>query len=116
VHEAGRQLAIVGQENQAPAVQVQPPDREEAAHAGGDPIDDGLPATVIADAGQDAGRLVQHQVGPFRDRPHERPSDRHLVEGGLDLLAGLGREAIDRDLAGRDQLIRFAPRGDAGAR
>ena len=80
-----RPAAVVREEQQALAVQVEPADRIQAAavrdERGRDEVEDGRVRVAVARRGRHAGRLVEQQVG----RPR----------GGAD------RQAVDLDLRGR---------------
>ena len=94
VHQPSRQLAIVGQQHQSPAVEIEPANREDARPSGWQAISYGPPTPVITNAGQQADRLVHHQVGPLRDRLDRLAANGHPVEPWGDLLAGNGRRPV----------------------
>jgi hypothetical protein len=116
VHQPDREIAIVGEEDQAPAIQIEPADRKDAGRPLRKAIDHTGAAAVVADAGEHSDRLVQQQIGMSRRRSDRLTVDRDLVNARLDLLARAGRLPIDAHLAGSDQAISLAAGGDSGAR
>ena len=112
-----RPRPVVGEQDQALAVLVEPAHRIEPGVAGEiarDDLDDGARGMPIARGGGHAGRLVQDDVDETRRGGAQRPAihDDGLC-GRVDLLAQLGRSAVDGDPSRRDELIRTAPGGDS---
>ncbi len=111
--EPVRQRAVVGQEQSARGVGVQPADRHDPRSVV-DELDD-RPATLrVARRRDDAGRLVQEHVGE-RLRLERAPVELHAV-GGADEGVELPGLAVDRDAPRLDQLVRSATGGDTRAR
>ena len=112
VRKRVRELAVVGEQERAGRVCVEPADRDDA---GGvvDEVDDGSPPLWVARGRDHARRLVQEDVG------ERLQLDGAAVE--LDPVAlrhegvQLTRPAVDGDAARLDQLVGAAPRGDPGA-
>ena len=109
-----RQLAVVGEEQQALGIQVQPPDGDHARHARRQVLEHGRAPLRVGVADQQAGRLVV--------APHPRRLGRIdglAVDGedvaGRDLHGGRVQHlAVDGDAPRPDQPLHLAARGDAG--
>jgi len=115
VHQPGCELAVIGQQDESPTVEIEPPNRKHATRPGRKSVHDAHAPARIPHAGQDAAGLVQQQVGPPREGQDGLPANHDLVDTGLDILSGGRRQSVDRHLAGGDQLIGLASRGHAGA-
>ena len=114
VHQADRQLTVVGHQDQAPAVEVEAPHREEPTAGVRDLLQDGSAATVISNRGQHPDRLVQHPV--FERRSADFAAvDRDPVLARADQLSDHRRQAVDRDPSGADQRVGLAPGGNPRA-
>ena len=113
VHQLERQVAVVGQEQQAFAVLVEPADGVDALRHMRHEIDGARPAGGIVIGAEVAARLV--------DEPVDRPLDmqRLAIDGDglfarLDLRAEFAHHlSIDRDTAAHDQFFTVAPGADA---
>lgn len=109
-----RQPAIIGEQQQAFGVDVQPSDRHQPRQFGRQHVEHRLAAFGVAVGGHQAGRLVeQEQACPFDRR------DLGVVEmddvGWQDVEGWRWKHlAIDLDAASGDQLLGVTTRGDAG--
>jgi hypothetical protein len=115
VAQLERQVAVVGQQQQALAVQVQPAHRVEAYR----PLEQRLqpwPAARVVEDRQHARRLIEHQIAAlFGDaRLKDLAVHADLVARRVNLDTQLGDDlAVDRDPAGLDHLVAGPPRGNA---
>src|SRR5438309_4455758 len=115
VHDRERESAVVGDDQGALDVVVQPPDRVDALRDVLEIRLDGRPVLRIAQGGDAARRLVENVVDLVL-----RLADGaavHLDEILLDVrfAAELADHLpVDADVPGLDQLLRLASRGDAG--
>ena len=114
--ESARQLAVVGQQQQAFGVDVQTPDRDHPRQAAGQGVEHRRPPLRIIVRGQQADRLV---VAPDPRGLGRR--DRLAVHGDDVVARHQGRRrvkdaAVHRHLAQADQPLDLATRGDARAR
>ena len=119
------QLAVVGEQQQALGVGVQPPDVEQPRPrrpgevllddaALDDEVADARAAPVVGHRGEDAARLVQGQVHEVVLQHDAGAVDVH--DGGLrvDTAAHLAHDlAVDAHAPGRDQLLGGTPGRDA---
>jgi len=99
-------LAIVGQQQEALGIAVEPAHIEKALG----PVDQrerGWAALRVAGRRHRAGRLVEHNVGGARRGGGQRvPVERDRVARGVSLRARLGDDgAIDGDAPGRQQRL-----------
>jgi hypothetical protein len=114
MHEALREGAVVRQQEQAGALQVEAPDRidpltelrHQRAHRG--------PSLWIGERAHDAAGLVQ------RDGPPSGPARDALAVDGDHVAGGIGtgpelpdHRAVDADAPGADQVLGTAPRRHA---
>jgi hypothetical protein len=112
MREAVRQRAVVRQHERTGGVGIETADRDDASLVP-DEVDDGRTAVRIARGRDDAGRLVQEDVGePLRR--DGRAVDLDAV-GVLDERVQLPGLAVDGHPTRLDQLVRAPPRGDARA-
>ena len=110
--EHARKAAVIGQQQQALGVDVEPADRHQARQLGRQHVEHGLAALGVAVGGDDTGRLVeQEQPGPLDGR------NRGAID--LDLILGEdieGRRSellpVDPHAAGSDQILGVAPGSD----
>jgi hypothetical protein len=114
MHESHGELAVIGQQEQAATLLVEPADWKEALGRV-EPIRDGRTASRIADAGQDAGRLIHHHVGVLAGKPEQSAIESHPIRLGINLLPRVCENPVDGNTAVHDQLICLAPRSHAGA-
>src|SRR5690606_123231 len=110
-------VAVAGQQDQAPGILVQPPDREDPLLVA-DEIDDVARYRRLGGAG-DADRLVQGDVDmPALALGGAAHPQRLAVDPDLIVLADLGADArahaVDRDPALADQPVGLAPRAETG--
>ena len=118
--ELAGKLAVIGQQQQAFAVEVEAPDRDDARHLLGQPVEDGRPPPRVAVGDEQSGRLV---IAP-QPRPlglWQRPAvDQHVVlrtdidrrrgqDGAIEAHPALGNEPLG--IAARAQP---GPRHDLG--
>ena len=113
-----RGLAVVGHQQDAAGVVIEPPDRDDARrHTGAaHEIADRAPPFRIAQRGDDADRLVDDLVGARGVGAHRFPVDldpRALIDLRAELAHDLPR---DPHPPGDDHLFRAAARRDAGRR
>ena len=111
-----RQVAVVGQQDQAARLGVEPSDRVETAVAGNaDEIDDGRAPVRVAGRRDDARRLVERvddaDRGPGAD---ELAVDLDPLVAA-DVAGRIGDDhAVHADALVEDELLGGAARGDAG--
>ena len=108
VGDAVGQLAVVGQQQQALGVGVEPADREHP-RLGRHELDDGRAAVGVLGRRDDAGRLVEQVVDEAGLGADRRPVDLDEVDVGIDAPAEHGDLAVDRDPPGGDQLLADPP-------
>jgi hypothetical protein len=107
------QLALVGQQDQAGGVDVQPPHRIQALGLRNQGYH-GRAALRVAGARYDARRLVERVDDPLVRARYRAAVDRHRL-AGADVASRIGdRVAVDRDPAGAHDRLGRAPRGHAG--
>ena len=114
VGKAKRQLAVVGQQNQALGVDIEPADRVQPP-SGVHQLDDSPPAFGVVGGAHHTERLVQRQVLvrglAARDRP---PIDLDTITGGIDLRSQLDDDgAVDPYPVVADHPFGGAARGHA---
>ena len=115
VGEAVRQLAVVGEQDDALGLGVEPADVEETGLAVGDVVAEALAAVRVLHGGDDTGGLVQREE-QVRLGGHRQAVDLDLVLLRVDPHALLDDDlAVDLDPAGVDQLLAGAARAHAGA-
>ncbi len=112
VGQALGERAVVGQQDQARAVGVEPADRVEAA-VGVDEPDDGRAAVGVLGGRDDAGRLVEQEgLALLRGDGAAVDLDAAVV---VDVARRVGDDlALHLDAPGGDDLLRGPPRGDSG--
>jgi hypothetical protein len=109
-----RQVAVVGQQQQALAVQVQPAHGIEP-HRSLEQRLQPRPAARVVEHRQHARGFVEHQIAAPGRRPRldQLAIDAHLVLLRVHLDAQFrDHRAIDRHAAGLDHLVAGPPRGD----
>ena len=116
VGDAVGQLAVVGQQQQALGVGVEPADREHP-RLGRHELDDGRPAVGVLGRRDDAGAACSAGSGrgPGFDADR-RAVDLDEVGVGVDPPAEHGDLAVDRHPAGGDQVLADPPAAPAAAR
>src|SRR5579885_3876644 len=111
------EFAVVGQQQQAFAVIIQPPDRINPLLDAAQQVHDGLAALRIADRGHHALGFVQGDVNVALRFFKKTAVDFDMVAIEVRLGAELrDRPAVDGDAAFGDHLLGFPPAGDAGLR
>src|SRR5690606_18528834 len=114
VGELVGEVAVVGEQQQALAVGVQPSDVE---HPGGHPVQvvgDGAATLLVVHGGDHAAGLVERQVHQVRVGHYPLPVHVDHRGGRVDLVAQPGHHAVDRDPAVGDQLLAGPPGSDPG--
>src|SRR4051812_46792994 len=112
--QAVRELAVVGQQDQAGALGIQAPDRVQAPGALGRELDDGRAPVGVARGRDHAGRLVDRVDDVLARRAQRRAVERdaaRLVDVARRIGDGL---AGDRDPARAHDVLGGAAGGDAG--
>ncbi len=108
------QVAVVGRQDQAVAVQIEPPDRKQPHVLRRQQVNDSGPARGVTVGAQNANRLMDGEVDKLR------PPQRHAVDANLLLIWIRSRAqfddyaAIDLHPAGCDQLFALPPAADSG--
>jgi hypothetical protein len=116
VRHAVAEVAVVGEQDQAGRILVEPTDGVDAPALGiVDQIDRARARLAPIVGAQHAARLVQQVVAVARGLGLEHHAvDLDALGARIDLGAELGHDAlVDRHLAGGDQLVALAPRSDA---
>jgi hypothetical protein len=111
----GGEVAIIGEKHQAAGAVVKRTDGIDTFRKATEKIAERLTAFGIGKRGDNFGRLVHEQINVAALGFHE-------AAGGFDLVArgiGLGAQfrddfTVDADLAGKDELLGVATRGNAG--
>jgi hypothetical protein len=114
VAQLERQVAVVGQQQQAFAVQVQPAHGVEAYWPLEQRLQPWTAARVVEDR-QHAGRLIEHEIGTtgLELGLEQVAVDTNLIALRIDLdPQHVDHLAVDRHPAGLDHLVTGAPRGD----
>ena len=109
--EHARQPAVIGEQQQAFGVEVEPADADQPRQVLRQRAEDGRPALRVGVRGHQPARLVIEEQ-PRALAPRQRLAvDRDRV-GGRDVERRRGdRRAVDRDAPGRDPGLGLAPRG-----
>lgn len=110
--QAGGQLAIVGEQQHAFGIEVEPTDRLDR-HGQVRQVVHHRRASAIVGHGCDAGLGLIEQDIEVVERDGGLAIDQHIVLVGIDLGAEHGHDlAVDLDAARDDQLLGLAARGD----
>src|SRR5262249_330219 len=114
--EHARERAVIGEQQQALGVDVEPADADEARQGLGQGAENGRPAARIRVAGQEAARLVVEEE-PRALAAGQRPAvDGDAIRGG-DVARRRGDDlAVDGDASGRNPALGFAARAQPGPR
>jgi hypothetical protein len=109
-------LAVVGHQQRAAGVVVEPSDRSDSRRYCAHQIRDGAPALWIAQRGHDGARFVEHHVNQWlRHQAAAIHVDARSTR--IRLGAKLGHfVTVHADPARADQLLCTSSRSDAGAR
>jgi len=114
MQQALGQRAVVGEDQQALGVVIQPTDRVHVLADVGDEIDDRRPLLGVLPCRHVAPRLVQQDVAVLGGHMDARAIHADVVGGRVRLRAERGdRGAVDRHAAVGDQLFGRPSRGDA---
>ncbi len=109
-----RELAVVGEQDQAAAVGVQAPDRVQATLLGATSSTTVGRPWVSRAVESDADRLVQRVDDPLLGARERLPVDLDAI-ALVDVARRVAHElAVDAHAPGDDQRLGGAPRGDAG--
>src|SRR5579871_6712455 len=108
--------AVVGQQQQALGIEIEPADADQPRQVLGQPRKDRRPAARVGMRGQEAARLVIKKQACALARRQRLAIDGDAVMDGD--IAGRRADylAIDGDAPGRDPRLGFAARGESGAR
>ena len=111
VREAMCQLSVVREQERAGRVRVEAADGHQPRRMV-DEVDDGRASLRVARRRDDAGRLVQEDVGELLRRD-AAPVDLDHIPSPNEVVQ-LAAASVDRDAPGLDQLVGAAARGDPG--
>jgi hypothetical protein len=115
VQQARREVAVVGEQQQAFRVVVEPAHRVDVLPHAWQQVEDGRPALRVLPRRHVATRLVEQDVAVARGHAHALAVDADVVAGRIGSRAQLEHgDAVHRHPAVHDQRFRRAPRGDAG--
>jgi len=115
VQQPRGELAVVGQQQQAFRVVVQPANRVDVLAHVRQEVEHGRPVLRVLPRGHVPAGLVEQDVAAARRRAHALAVDADVVAVGVGPAAELGyRGAVHRHAAVEDQPLRRAPRRDAG--
>ena len=114
--EQARERAVIGEQQQAFGVEIQPADADEAGQVRRQILKDGRPALRVGARGHEAARLVIEEEPRALARRQRFAVDadavarRHVERGRAD------DRAVDRDAASGDPVLGLAAGSQAGAR
>ncbi len=112
-----RELAVVGEQQQALGLVVEPPHRDQGlAPVLRHELNDRRPPGIVLDRGQVAARLVQQQVAMRSDALDLLVVDLDRVDGRIGLLAEHGDPSVDGDPPLAHQVFGLPAGSDAGSR
>ena len=112
VHDPVGHIAVVGEEQQAFGIAVEPSNRVNA-FGDVDQVHHGPPPALVADSRDVTRRLVQDQVAK-RLRPQDLVVDANLIPACVGPGAEFGNDlAVDADATFSNQILRRATRGDS---
>jgi len=112
--DGGGEIAIVGEKNEAGIGVVEGADGINALGETAEEIAKGAAAFGIGEGGDDFGRFVEEEIDVIFFGFDEAAGGFDLVFGGIGFGAELGDDlAVYADLAGEDELLGVAARGDA---
>ncbi len=115
--EPRREVAVIGQYQQAFRFEIQPPDRIDILPHAVDQIQHGRPALRIRSRGDVAAGLVEQEVAMVFGHLHPAAVHTDVVARCVGFRAELAHAgAVDRHAALQDQLLGRAARGDARLR
>jgi len=111
----GREVAIVGEKDEARVGVVEGTDGIDALGKTAQEIAEGSAAFGVGEGGNDLGRFVEEEIDVVFLRLNEAAGGFDLVFGGIGLAAEFCDDAaVDANLAGEDELLGVAARGNAG--
>lgn len=111
------QLAVVGQEQQAFGVVVEPSDRVDALAHARQQVDDSRPALGIGHRRHIAARFVQQEIAERLAHGDPAPVDADVILFRVGFRSELAHDgAIDADASLEHQAFSRAPGGDTGRR
>ncbi len=111
----GGEIAIVGEKDEAGVGVVEGADGINALGKAAQEIAQGAAALGIGEGGDNFGRFVEEEIDVIFFRFDEAAGGFDLVLGGIGFGAEFGDDdAVDAHLAGEDELLGVAARGDAG--
>jgi len=114
MQQAVRQRAVVRQEQQAAALEVESTDGINALAELGEQLPHGRAPLRIGQRADDAARLVQHDGARWRAPRKPLPVECDLVPQRIGACSQLAdHRAVHAHAPGTDQLLGVAPRGDA---
>ena len=115
VQQAGREVAVVGEQQQALRVVVEAANRVDVLAHVGQQVEDRRPLLGVLPGGHVAARLVEQDVPVARGDADPLPVHADVVASGVCPRAKfLDRHAVDRHAAVQDERFGGPPRGDAG--
>jgi hypothetical protein len=111
----GGEVAIVGEKDEAGIGVVERTDGINALGKTAQEIAKGSAALGVGEGGDDFGRFVEEEINVIFFGFDEAAGGFDLVFGGIGFGAEFGDDAaVDANLAGEDELLGVAARGDAG--
>lgn len=111
----GGEVAIVGEKDEAGVGVVEGTDGIDALGKTAEEIAQGAAAFGVGEGGNDLGRFVEDEIDVIFLGFDEAAGGFDLVFGGIGFGAEFGDDAaVDANLAGEDELLGVAARGDAG--
>ena len=114
--ERARQPAVIGQQQQALGVEIEPADRDQPRQAFRQIVEHRRPPLGIGMRGHQPARLVIHEQPRALARRQRLAVDGDDVVGGDVERRRIDDAAVDGDAALRDPFLGVAARGEAGAR
>ena len=114
--EHPREAAVVGEEQQALGVDVEPADRDDARQVRRQGVENGRPPLGIAGGGDEAAGLVEQEEPGALGRGEPLAVDPDVVLVGHVVGGALEHLAVDGDAALGDPGLRLAARAQARAR
>ena len=115
VQQAGREVAVVGEQQQALRVVVEAAHRVDVLAHVGQQVEDGWPLLGVLPRRHVAARLVEQDVPVARGDADTLTVHADVVVCGVGPRAEFpDRRAVDRHAAVQDERLGGAPRGDAG--
>ena len=114
--ERARQPAVIGQQQQALGVEIEPADRDQPRQAFRQIVEHRRPPFGVGMGGHQAARLVIHEQPRALARRQRLAVDGDDVVGGDVERRRIDDAAVDGDAALHDPFLGIAARGEAGAR